>query len=229
MTQQTTGAMTAVDSRRARSEATKDALMRAAERLIAEGGMENVSIREIVALAEQKNESALQYHFKNLTGLINAIHQQRAQQIQKKRAELMSAALAQSAQPTLRQLCALMVAPSFELARSNPAFRYYIKAFGHQLVLSDTSPLKTVQGKESAQHLGALLAGELTHLDKADYRARMEAAVRLSSASMHYQARQANGFRGRAAELFFNQLVDALFGLLSAPVSTQTRRLKKKR
>ena len=41
--------------------------MRAAEKLIAQAGVENVSIRKIIAAAGQKNESALQYHFKNLT------------------------------------------------------------------------------------------------------------------------------------------------------------------
>ena len=39
------------DSRHTRSVATKSALMRAAEKLVAEGGMENLSIKEIVAVA----------------------------------------------------------------------------------------------------------------------------------------------------------------------------------
>ena len=43
--------------------------MHAAEKLIGERGMANVSIRDIVSAAGQKNESALQYHFKNLNGL----------------------------------------------------------------------------------------------------------------------------------------------------------------
>lgn len=46
--------------------------MRAAEKLIAVRGIENVSIRDIVSEAGQKNESALQYHFKSFTGLIAA-------------------------------------------------------------------------------------------------------------------------------------------------------------
>ena len=49
-----------LDSRQARSEATKSALMRAAEKLIAENGVENVSISDIVTVAKQKNQSALQ-------------------------------------------------------------------------------------------------------------------------------------------------------------------------
>ena len=85
-----------VDSRRARSEATREALMRAAEKLIAERGMENISIRNIVAAAGQKNESALQYHFRSLTGLLNAIHAQRSQQVQDKRADALQHILAKT-------------------------------------------------------------------------------------------------------------------------------------
>ena len=59
--------------------------MRAAEQLIAERGIENVSIRDIVSAANQKNESVLQYHFKNLTGLIEAIQLTRSAQTQEKR------------------------------------------------------------------------------------------------------------------------------------------------
>ncbi|MCH1551785.1 MAG: hypothetical protein L7T19_11530, partial [Pseudomonadales bacterium] len=60
--------------------------MRAAETLVARDGIENLSKKAIVAIANQKNESALQYHFKNLTGLLRAVHAQRGEQIQAKRA-----------------------------------------------------------------------------------------------------------------------------------------------
>ena len=101
-----------IDNRRARSEATKHALMRAAEKLVADGGMENLSIRKIVAIANQKNESALQYHFKNLTGLLNAIHSERAEQIQARRSAILTETLRNSPEPSLRQLCLLMVGPT---------------------------------------------------------------------------------------------------------------------
>ena len=54
--------------------ATQTALMEAAETLIAENGIQNVSNKEIVREAGQKNQSALQYHFGNLRGLVNAVH-----------------------------------------------------------------------------------------------------------------------------------------------------------
>lgn len=218
------------DSRRARSEATKAALMRAAEKLIADRGFENVSIREIVAAAHQKNESALQYHFKNLTGLLEAIHTQRANQVQTRRAELLAATLAETPRPSLRQLCTLMVEPTFALAREHVDFRRYVKAFGHELALSESSPLKTISrkggGGEGGHELGLLLRKALPHLDEQDYRRRMESAVMLCSASMYRQARQRNAFRGQQSELFLNSLIDALFGLLSSPVSPETLALK---
>jgi len=218
------------DSRRARSEATKDALMRAAEKLIAEGGMENLSIREIVAVAGQKNESALQYHFKNLTGLLEAIHTERSEQVQAERAVSLAALLEKSSEPSLRQLCMLMVEPTFQLARANVEFRRYVKAFGHELAISDASPLTTASRKGggglSGQQTGSLLRKALPHLDEETYRSRMEAAIMLCSASMYHQARQKNAFRGHQSDLFLHGLIDALVGLLSAPVSPETQALK---
>ena len=68
-----------VEQKVARGDATRQALMKA-EQLV-EKGPSNVTIREIVEKAGQKNESALQYHFKNMEGLINATHRFRDQQI----------------------------------------------------------------------------------------------------------------------------------------------------
>ncbi len=222
-----------IDNRRARGNDTKNALMRAAEKLIAERGMENVSIRDIVSAAGQKNESALQYHFKNLTGLIDAILQERSEQTHAKRAELIDALLARGSEPTLREICMLMVQPSFDLARASMDFRRYIKAFGHQLVLTETSPLAEVTtrggGGMSGKQLARMLKAALPHLDADAYQRRMEAAVRLCSASMYHQARQKNAFKGEQAELFMHSLIDALVGLLSAPVSPETKALATKR
>ncbi len=220
-----------LDNRRARGESTKLALMRAAEKLIATRGVENVSIREIVVAAGQKNESALQYHFKNLRGLLQAIRTERSEMVQARRAELLEALLTETGKPSLQQLCGLMVEPTFQLARGDVDFRRYIKAFGHELALVETSPLKAVSstggGGESGLQMGRLLREALPHLDEEDYRRRMEAAIMLCAASMYHHARQRNAFRGHHSELFLHSLLDALFGLLGAPVSPETLALKR--
>ncbi len=51
----------------------KEALIRSAERLIAERGIDAVSDREIAREAGQRNNSAVQYHFGDRAGLIGAI------------------------------------------------------------------------------------------------------------------------------------------------------------
>ena len=78
-----------VDGQKARSLATQNALMLAAEKLIAEKGIQNVTKRAITSTAGQKNESVLQYHFQNLEGLIDEILKVRSIQTQEKRTELL--------------------------------------------------------------------------------------------------------------------------------------------
>ena len=205
--------------------------MRAAEKLIADRGMENVSIREIVSAAGQKNESALQYHFKNLSGLLEAIHAERSEQVRQQRGTMLAALLADTPEPSLRQICALMVQPTFELARGSVDFKRYIKAFGHQLALTDASPYREVAarggGGASGAQIGNLLRAALPHLDTDAFARRMDAAIMLCSASMYHQARQKSAFRGKQSDLFLHNLIDALVGLLSAPVSPESKALSR--
>jgi len=214
-----------VDNRQTRSEATQRALKSAAVKLIAERGIENVTIRDIVSAAGQKNESALQYHFKNLKGLIRAIHESREAEIQAKRTEQLQHLGEQTSGPSLRDICKLMVEPAFLLAKSSADFRRYVKAFGHEIALTDQSAVAFVskKGGESVKETGVLLRAALTHLDDAALQRRMDGALRFVSASMVHQARQKNAFRGAQADLFFSGLIDALVGLLGAAESEETR------
>ena len=203
-----------------RSLATQTALMEAAEKLIAQNGIHNVSIKDIVREAGQKNESALQYHFNNLQGLVNAIHQRRTEQTQAKRAQMLEEMEASKSRLTLRDLCELMVYPTFLLAKADPQFRRYAAAFSHEIVLADDSALTRVSksggGGESGAQLGKLLRKALPHLDEPVYRARMVLAVRMCSAAVGNHMRQKSPMKGPAADFFINNLIDALGGLLSA-------------
>lgn len=209
------------DNRLLRGQETRRLLMHAAEKLIAEKGIEKVSIREILNKAGQNNSSALQYHFGNLKGLIAAIHAQRSAETRAKRTELMDRLLATNNPPELRQLCSLMIRPAFDLARSRADFRRYVKAFGHQLTLLEDSPAAKAAsqggGGDSGIELAKLLKQSLPHLSEATLQQRMDFAVRLCSSAMYAQARATNAFRGQQSEFFIAGLTDALVGLLSAP------------
>ena len=205
--------------------------MRAAEKLIAAKGIENVTIRQIVGAAGQKNESALQYHFKNREGLINALRKERTAELRDRRAAMLKALLHENPEPSLRQVAGVMVRPVLELARKKPEFRRYVRAFGQELALAETSALamarKGEAGGENGGQISALLRVRLSHLDETAYQRRMDAALRLTAAAMSHHARQKNAFRGLQADLFFHGLLDALVGLLNAPESDETREINR--
>ena len=78
--------MAAMEARQARTVDTRNRLMRAMEKLSAQKGSENVTVKELIEEAGQKNESALQYHFGSKEGLLAAIHKARFTQTQLKEA-----------------------------------------------------------------------------------------------------------------------------------------------
>lgn len=215
------------DGQKARSLATQVALMEAAEKLIARNGLHNISIKEIVREAGQKNESSMQYHFKNLEGLIRAIHARRNAQTFEKRAELLADLESATEKPSVRDLCRIMVMPTYLLAKEDSKFRRYIAAFSHEIGLTEESALVKVSksggGGESGQRTGELLRTALAHLDEPAYRQRMDLAVRWSAVAMGHHAKQKNSFRGPESDLFISRLVDALEGVLNAPVSEETQ------
>ena len=210
-----------------RGEATRLALMRAAEKLIAENGSSNVTIREILEAAGQKNESALQYHFKNMAGLVSATHRFRDEQIVEARVICLAELAAKPQPPALRDIAHVKVSPTYRLAREHSDFRRYIRAFSLQLASGEGRALLSVRknaGNTDAQ-IAALLRRALPHLDANGYERRLEAAIRFASVSMHAHSQQSNAFRGKTSDLFFESLLDGLVGLLSAEESAQTLKL----
>lgn len=216
-----------IETKISRGEATRLALMKAAERLIAENGSANVTIREILELAGQKNESALQYHFKNMAGLVAATHRFRDEQIVDARLICLAELAAKPQPPALRDIAHVMVAPTFRLAREHAEFRRYIRAFSLQLASGESRVLVSVRKKSgnTDARIAALLRRALPHLDVDGYNRRLEAAIRFVSVSMHAHSHQPNAFRGKTSDLFFEGLLDALVGLLGAEESPQTQEL----
>lgn len=200
--------------------------MDAAEKLIAQHGAHHLTLKDIVIEAGQKNPSALQYHFQNLQGLLDATHKRRSEQTHKKRAEMIAELERSKRVMKLRDLCEIMILPSFLLAKSDIKYRNYVMAFSFDIVTSRDSALdkatKIGGGGESGAQLGALLRKTLPHLDEKTYRARMDLAVRTCSAAMGSYFQQKSPMKGPKAEFFLTNVVDSLEGMLSAPVSKQT-------
>jgi AcrR family transcriptional regulator len=74
-----------------RREATRTALIEAAERLFAESGVEAVSTRQIGAAIGSLNTNVVAYHFGNKPALIEAVFHHRLPEIDRRRGELLAA------------------------------------------------------------------------------------------------------------------------------------------
>jgi len=216
--------MAVVEARQARAVDTRNRLMRAMEKLSAEKGSENVSVKELIEEAGQKNESVLQYHFGSKAGLLAAIHKARFTQTQVKRREMLAESLAKKTSPSVRELCHLLVGPTFQLCKSDPGHRQWAKAWGakNAALVRPTLEEEMIDEGNSVQIISNLLKSSLPHLDDTMFENRCLNVVRFSNLSMSNQAREKGGFSGRKAELFLSNLVDLLVGMFMAEVSEET-------
>jgi len=69
--------------------ATRKRIIDTAEKLFADKGVEATSLLDITKAAEQKNRSALQYHFKNKDGMLHAVLDKHALGIAEKRTSML--------------------------------------------------------------------------------------------------------------------------------------------
>ena len=117
---------------------TRLALMRAAEQLFAQQGVDRVSLREIAIAAGQRNVSAATYHFGGKRELLEAILERHSRPIQ----ERWAAALQNDPerQLNLRELVELLVRPIVAKIDDPDGGRCYLEICG-ELVASRSFPL----------------------------------------------------------------------------------------
>ncbi|MCW1430145.1 hypothetical protein [Novosphingobium sp. JCM 18896] len=107
-----------------RSLAAAERLVETAERLIGELGLDRASAREISRAAGQKNNYAVQYHFGDFVGLIQAIRARRLPDLERHRAELLAAVRAQGREGDLRALTEVLYLPLIELRGADGERRF---------------------------------------------------------------------------------------------------------
>lgn len=86
---------------------TRERIINAAERLFADRGVDDVSLREISELAGQRNVAAVQYHFDSKQGLIQALYRARLAPLNQLRLDM----LAELRDPSLEQLVRIYLMP----------------------------------------------------------------------------------------------------------------------
>ena len=104
-------------------EPAREALVAVAERLFAERGVDAVTVRVVVKAAGQRNSSAVQYHFGNKAGLLQAILEPHQARLDARRAEMLDEL---GERPGLEALIEALIRPLASLLDSESG-RHYIR------------------------------------------------------------------------------------------------------
>ena len=210
--------------------ATKEALLSAAERLYAERGLDAVSMREITREAGQKNSSAFQYHFSSKEALVSAIMIRRMKEIDSSRLEFLHDLEIRGKLGEVRSLAAAMVEPLAIGIRSPkkwPGKRVWIRFLSQA---QRRPEFDLVEISKAASDLGlrrayTLLGKQLRQIPGVVLGQRFLIAM---SQVVHGLAEidQLQERRGRSRQRFdveraVENLIDMTAGALSAPVSTE--------
>ena len=198
--------------------------MRAAERLFAEHGIGPTSTRAILREAQQRNESALQYHFGGREGLIEALYAERGAQVGAER-DLMLREVEEGVEVDVRRLCEVAVMPPVRIAQRQPEFILFLKVIG-QLAFLPSQKLQEVVARyegDSVAQVARRIRPQL-RLPDALFARRMELTNRMAALSLAQRALADESFEGPAADLFFETLLDAMAEVLKGPPSRETKR-----
>lgn len=130
-------------------DATRARLVRTGERLIAEHGLDGVSVRDITAAAGT-NSAAIHYHFQSKEGLVHAIMEDVSGRLRARRMEHLSALDAEH--PSPREVAEALVDPTFEFVsgRGDEHDRHYVGFLAH--VLDDPSMVPALERYFSDQY-----------------------------------------------------------------------------
>jgi AcrR family transcriptional regulator len=197
---------------------TKELLLQTAERLFAERGISAVSLREIGETAEQRNTAAVHYHFGDKDGLVEAIFEFRAEQINACREGLLAALVAEGRTRDVAALAEALVLPLAD--QLNPRSRYvgFLSRLQSEPGWSRSQESVDLTVSASYRRVVQLLRAPLRDLPAEVFNNRVLLVTGLIPQAL--AARQA-GVRppvGRAlsTDAFVGDLVAAVTGLLSA-------------
>lgn len=211
--------------RRSDAEATRARIVAAAELLFAERGIDAVSLVEVGEAAGQRNRSAVQYHFGDKDGLLEAIREKHAPAIEQRRSSMLDE-LEERGTPSLRSLVEVLVLPIADKVRDGEGGEAYVR-INASMIGQRHRPLinpETTRRRDPNARLMRLIARATPALPKALFGPRMVLVTGLVLHGLVDQARLA-GPKGDdvAWQLAVNHLIDCVIAVLRAPVSRETR------
>ena len=197
-----------------------DALVRAAEELFAERGSEAVSLREVVAAAGVSNASAVQYHFRDRSGLIRAVLAKHEPAVDRARSELLDAYAAAGVDDMRKLATALVLPLAKELENPDGGIGYLQLVADLYNRPNPTFDPQTFDESTQSIHRWRAMVMPLLTPEAVRLHRRFD-ALRFTVSELARRGRSGR----RDHRLFTSQLTDLVTALLIAPVSDETHRL----
>ena len=205
---------------------TRLALIRAAERLFGERGVDAVSLREVSAAARQHNNSGVLYHFKSREGLIDAVLERHADPIQARYSAQVDL-LEQQGTLSLRALLEVLVRPLVAKLDDADGGRHFV-ALSAQLTVHPTLPLFARPAASATPGVIRLMTAMIPFIEVHEalvliHQERFSST--LYSSLVAFGRLAADNPDPLFREVFVSDLVDSLASILSSPPSRGTRAL----
>lgn len=202
------------------ARSAREALLDSAERLLAENGIEGASLRQIAAESGQANNSVVQYHFGDKTGLLREIIQRRVAGFEPRRQAMLNAARDQGHLSDVRTLLEILFLPIAELVdgRGRHVYARFMMQFMSSFRYQVGTEHPGWEPDSAATRAALALAETLPFLGGAELRTRINCV-----GGMFFNALiERDNAAGRADLEAENLFLDDLFAMMTAAITIPT-------
>jgi AcrR family transcriptional regulator len=207
------------------ADTTKARLIEAAERLFAERGIDAVSLREINRASGARNAIAVQYHFEDRAGVVRAILDKHAPDVEARRHAMLDQYEAEGT-ADVRLLAAALVRPLAAKLSDGDGGPEYLQI--HADLLNRPHPrVGRVDEDDPSDSINRWRKLIQPLLEESAVRLhRRLTAIQFAAVELGRRARSVPHTDER---LFTSYVIDVVAAILQAPVSPETRRLADER
>lgn len=204
---------------------TREQLLRAAEALFAEQGIDNTSVREINRRASQKNTSAVRYHFGSLEGLLATLIEERMGALDEARREALEALEGEGATALeVSDYVGVLILPLVDRARRDEGWANWIRVLGQLISVrgQEHRPLWEGRFDETTRSVLRRIRGLGIERAAAEWQQCVADFMMFSIGSIRERVeRQAlDGTAGLSDAAYRRHLVGAATALLNHPASS---------
>ncbi|MDI9915911.1 TetR family transcriptional regulator [Rhodococcus sp. IEGM 1379] len=198
----------------------RDAITDVADRMFAERGVDEVSLREIVIESGQKNVSAVQYYFGGRDGLFLAVFRRRLAKLNEARSAYLEVVDSEGRGEDIRSLIEVSIVPLADYLRSVTDGSHYARFSARMTPRVDFTSRDFADISGVSREIIVRLRRALVHLPEDAAATRVDLIMNMMvSAFAAYEQRQEEGLLAGAASFddMVTHLIEMAVGALTAP------------